>query len=100
MHFYIKEGDGYQPETFVKLVFEIAADQQTRARGPLDNGQPSPYLVQFWLNYANQLNMPKSNIFGALLVASGLLTKSYEPITICPYLDIHTKFDSNRPINW
>ena len=50
---------------FVKLDFEIAVDHQTRARdrnfeGVSDSrcplvpaGQPRPYLVNFWLNFAN-----------------------------------------------
>ena len=49
---------------FVKLDFEIAVDQQTKAHDrtiegvpdimcPLVNsGQPRPYLVNFWLNFA------------------------------------------------
>ena len=55
--------------------------------------------------------MPKSNICGALVVASGRSNTyikfhsiffkwlSYKLKTICPYLDIRTTFDSNRPIN-
>ena len=57
-------GRGVHPDYFVKLDFEIAVDQQTRARdltfeGVPDSGwspvparQPRPYLVNFWLNFA------------------------------------------------
>ena len=67
-HFYIKPkvggGGGVHPDFFVKLDFEIAVDQQTRARdqtfeGVLDSGcppvpagQPRPYLVNLWPNFA------------------------------------------------
>ena len=49
---------------FVKLDFEIAVDQQTKAHNrtfevvpdsgypPVPAGQPRPYLVNFWLNFA------------------------------------------------
>ena len=49
---------------FVKLDFEIAVDQQTKAHDqtfegvpesgypPVPTGQPRPYLVNFWLNFA------------------------------------------------
>ena len=48
----------------VKLDFGIAVDQQTKAHDqffegvpdsgcpPVPAGQPSPYLVNFWLNFA------------------------------------------------
>ena len=67
-------------------------------------GQPRPYLVNLWPNFANDLNMLKTMIWGALLVATSLLNTyinfllkldknwlSYEQNTICPYLDIRTK---------
>ena len=47
-------------------------------------GQPRPYLVNFW---------------GALLLATKNWL-SYEQNTICPYLDISTKYDLFWPINW
>ena len=52
------------PVFFVKLDFEIAVDQQTKAHDqsfegvpdsgypPVPTGQPRPYLVNFWLNFA------------------------------------------------
>ena len=52
------------PDYFVKLDFEIAVDQQTRARDrtfkvfpdsgcpPVPAGQPRPYLVNLWPNFA------------------------------------------------
>ena len=52
-----KGGGGVHPDYFVKLDFEIAVDQQTRARDrtfegvpdpgcpPVPAGQPHPYLV-------------------------------------------------------
>ena len=53
-------GGGVHPDYFVKLDFEIAVDQQTRARDrtfegvpdsgwlPVPAGQPRPYLVNLW----------------------------------------------------
>ena len=65
----------------MKLDFEIAVDQQTRARDrtfegvpdsgcpPVPAGQPRPYLVNFWPNYAKSpFNMLKTMLWGALLV--------------------------------
>ena len=49
---------------FVELDFEIVVDQQTKAHDltlegvpdsgcpPVPVGQPRPYLVNFWLNFA------------------------------------------------
>ena len=60
----LKGGGGVHPDFFVKLDFEIAVDQQTRARDrtfeavsdigcpPVPAGQPRPYLVNFWPNFA------------------------------------------------
>ena len=57
-------GGGGSPWFFVKLDFEIAVDQQTRARDrtfegvpdsgwpPVPAGQPRPYLVNLWPNFA------------------------------------------------
>ena len=57
-------GGGGSPCIFVKLDFEIAVDQQTKAHDqtfegvpdsgcpPVPAGQPRPYLVNFWLNFA------------------------------------------------
>ena len=53
-------GGGFTLIFFVKLDFEIAVDQQTRAvtklvRGfqtPVPAGQRRPYLVSFWPNLA------------------------------------------------
>ena len=59
---------GGSPCFFGKLDFEIAVDQQTKAHPPMTKlikgvpdsrcppvpaGQPRPYLVNFWLNFAN-----------------------------------------------
>ena len=55
---------GVHPDFFVKLDFEIAVYRQTRPRDrtfrgvpesgcpPVPAGQPRPYLVNFWLNFA------------------------------------------------
>ena len=55
---------GGSPWFFVQLFFEMAVEQQTRARDqtydgvpdsecpPVPVGQPRPYLVNFWLNFA------------------------------------------------
>ena len=57
-------GWGTSPCFFVKLDFEIAVDQQTKAHDqtfervpdsgcpPEPAGQPHPYFVNFWLNFA------------------------------------------------
>ena len=53
---------GVHPDYFVKLDFEIAVDQQTRARDRtfevvphsglrVPAGQPRPYLVNLWPNF-------------------------------------------------
>ena len=69
---------------FVKLDFEIAVDQQNRAHDrtfegvpdsgctPVPAGQPRPYLVNLRPN-SNHLNMLKTMLWGALLVANSLL---------------------------
>ena len=61
---YTLRGGGGSPCFFVKLDFEIAVEQQTKAHdqtfeGVPDSGcptvpagQPRPYLVNFWLNFA------------------------------------------------
>ena len=60
-------GGGGHPVFFMKLDFEIAVDQQTNAHDqtfegvpdsgcpPVPAGQPRPYLVNFWLNFAKSL---------------------------------------------
>ena len=67
------------PCFFVKLDFEIAVDQQTKAHdqnfeGVLDSGfppvpagQPRPYSVNFASILPNHLNMLKTVLWGALL---------------------------------
>ena len=62
--------------------------------------------------FPNDLNMLKTMIWGALLVATSLLNTykfllkldknwlSYEQNTICPYLGIRTKYYRFWPINW
>ena len=59
-----QRGITLHPDIFVKLDFEIAVDQQTRAHDrifegvpdsgcpPVLAGQPRPYLVNFWPNFA------------------------------------------------
>ena len=58
------KGGGVHPDYFVKLDFEIAVDQQTWARDrtfmgvpdsgwpPVPAGQPRPYLINLWPNFA------------------------------------------------
>ena len=79
----LRGGGGVHPDFFVKLDFKIAVDQQTKAHDrifegvkdfrcpPVPAGQPRPYLVNFLL--PNHLNMLKTMLWGALLVASVLL---------------------------
>ena len=67
------------------LDFKIAVDQQTKAHDqtfegvpdsgcpPVPAGQPRPYFVNFWLNLPNHLNMLKTVLWGALLVATSPL---------------------------
>ena len=77
----------------MKLDFEIAVDQQTQAHDktfegvpdsgcpPVPVGEPRPYLVNFGSILPNDLNMLKTVLCGALLVASSLLntyTKFYQ----------------------
>ena len=67
-------GGGVHPDFFVKLDFEIAVDQQTRAHdqtfeGVPDSGCP-PIFGQF---LPNHLNMLTTVLWGALLVATNLL---------------------------
>ena len=53
-------GKGFTLVCFVKLDFEIAVDQQTKAHDRtfggsglrVPAGQPHPCLVNFWLNFA------------------------------------------------
>ena len=95
-------------QLFVKLVFEIAVDRKTKTRDQFFEGvpnpnlypvpvvQPRPYLVNFGPIIPNNLNMPKTKIMAALLVASGLRNSPmnfiqigkiwliYEQKTICP----------------
>ena len=78
-------GGGVHPDYFVKLDFEIAVDQQTRARdrtlrgfrSPGDNRCPRDSHAHIWSIYGpilpNDLNMLKTMIWGALLVATSLL---------------------------
>ena len=57
----------------MKLDFEIAVDRLTRTRDQTFEGvQPRPYLINFWPNYVKSPRHPKTDIMGALLVASGL----------------------------
>ena len=110
---------GVHPDFLLKLVFEIAVAQQTRTRDQTFELSQTPTAHRCpWSNFGsimpNHLNMFKSIFLLALLVScsqqspelvykiSSRLNKkqlSYEPKTICSYLDICTKFYSNRPIN-
>ena len=59
----------------MKLVFEIAVDRQTRTRDQIFEGVPNPNAhigSIFGPIMPNHLNMPKTEIMGALLVAIGL----------------------------
>ena len=65
----------------MKLYFEIAIDQQTRARDrtfevvpdsrcpPVPAGQPHPYLV----NFAKSTKRSKNHALGALIISTSLL---------------------------
>ena len=104
----------------MKLDFEIAVDQQTKAHDrtfegvpdsgcpPVPAGQSRSYLVNFGSILPNHLNMLKTMLLGAIIVATSylntytrffLLSKSdknlpsYEHNTICAYLGIRTKYD-------
>ena len=69
----------------MKLDFEIAVDQQTKAHDqtfegvpdsgcpPVPAGQPRPYLVNFWLNFVKSPQHAQNSALGALLVATNLL---------------------------
>ena len=82
VRFKLVKGGGVHPDFFVKLDFEIAVDQQTRAHDqtfegvpdsgcpPVPAGQPRPYLVNFSPNHRNMLT---AMLWGALLVATNLL---------------------------
>ena len=72
---------GVHPDFFVKLDFEIAVDQQTRARtfgggGVPDSGCPRDSHAHIWSIFGpilpNHLNMLKTIRWGALLVATSL----------------------------
>ena len=114
-NFYVRGGGGGggQPAFFVKLVSEIAIDQQTRTRDQTFDGIPDfnrppvpevqrrPYLVKSGSNMPNQLNKPLTRI---RLLNSYMenhqdwtIGLSYKPQTICPYLVIRTKFDRFSP---
>ena len=48
-------------------------------------GQPRPYLVNLWPNFAKSPQHAQNHALGALLVATNLLNwLSYEKNTICP----------------
>ena len=76
-------GGGVHPDYFVKLNFEIAVDQQTRARDQTFEGVPGDHRCLrdsnahigsiCGPNLSNDLNMFKTMIWGALLVATSLL---------------------------
>ena len=78
-------GGGFTLFFFVKLDFEIAVNQQTKALDqtfegvpdsgcpPVPAGQPRPYLVNFWLNFAKSPSHAQNSALGALLVATSLL---------------------------
>ena len=82
----------------MKLGFEIAVDQQTRTgdqtfegvsdpnRQSVPAGQPRPYLVQIRPNLAKYPEHAKTQILGALLVASG-------PLNL--YMNFHQDWTKN-----
>ena len=111
-------GGGAHPDFFWKLDFEVAVDQQTKAHdqtfegvpdsgfSPVSAGQPRPHLVNFWLNFAKSLEHVQNHALGCSTEHKyKVLSKldknwlSYEQNSICPYLDIRTKYDRFRPIN-
>ena len=69
----------------MKLDFEIAVDQQTRTRDRTfegirtlgvctgAHGTATPIFGKFWPNFPYHLNMIKTMLWGALLVATNLL---------------------------
>ena len=118
-------GGGFTPSFFVKIDFKIAVEQQTRARDRTFEGFPDSGCHRclrdshthiwsiFGLVLPKHLNMLKTMLWGALLVATSLLNTcikvlskldknwlSYEQNTICPYLGMRTKYDRFWPINW
>ena len=54
-----------------------------------------------WPNYAKtSIHAPNSKpIFLVFIQIKQKMAELYEPKTMCLYMDIHTKFDSNRHIN-
>ena len=79
-------GGGVHPDYFVKLDFEIAVDQETLGpltellrgfRTPCDHRCPRDSHAHIWSicgpSLPNVLNMLKTMIWGALLVATSLL---------------------------
>ena len=69
----------------MKLDFEIAVDQQNRDRDrtfegvadsgcpPVPAGQPHPYLVNCWPNFAKSPKRAQTMLWDALLVATYIL---------------------------
>ena len=69
-------GGGVRPDFFVKLDFEIAFVQRTRARDqtfegvpdsgcpPVPAGQPRPYLVNWWPNFAKSHEHAQNRALG------------------------------------
>ena len=113
------KGEGGFILFFVKLDFEIAVDQQTKTHNrtfevvpdsgcpPVSAGQPRPYLVNLWLNFAKSpLHAQKQCFRVATEHINKVLSKSdknwpsYEQNTICPYLGIRNKYYRFWPINW
>ena len=86
----------------MKIDFEIAVDQKTKAHDqtfegvpdsgcpPVPAGQPHPYLVNFWLKTMRWGTLSKSD----------KNWPSYKQNTICPYLGIRNKYYRFWPINW
>ena len=78
-------GGESSPWFLVKLDFEIAVDQKTMACDrtfegvpesrftPVTAGQPRPYLVNLWPNFAKSPEHAQNHGLGALLVATSLL---------------------------
>ena len=121
---HLRGGGGVHPVYFVKLDSEIVFDQQTKAHDqtfegvpdfgcpPVPAGQPRPYLVNSWLNFAKSPEHAQNNALGCstcsykspehiykVLSKSDTNWPSYEQNTICRYLGIRNKYYRFWPIN-
>ena len=92
----------------MKLDFEIAVVQQTKAHdrtfeGVPDSGCPRDSHALIWSNFGsilpNHLNMLETMSIYKVLSKLDLNWLSYEQNTICPYMSIRTNFDRFWPIS-